>query len=101
MPDTTPQAQSIKWRDFAERLFWTFVVAFVGTLTAPGMAELADAIPNIQFSLDITTLDAAFISGVTSVMNAIALFGRARLAVLPDPGEGLPNLRRRGTSKDS
>lgn len=68
-------------RDLLERLVWTFVAAFVGALT--GSAVL---------SLDVTALQAAAMAGLGAVANAVLVFARWRLSVLPDPGEGLPGL---------
>lgn len=64
---------------YAERLFWTVVAAFLGGLTVGGV-------------VDISTLDAAIIAAVSAGVNFISLVARARLAVLPDPGAGLPGL---------
>lgn len=68
-------------RDLLERILWTFVAAFVGALT--GAAVL---------SLDVTALQAAAMAGLGAVANAVLVFARWRLSVLPDPGEGLPGL---------
>lgn len=68
-------------RDTLERLFWTFVAAFLGALT--GSAVL---------SLDITAVQAAAVAGLGAVANAVLLLARWRLSVLPSPGEGLPGL---------
>lgn len=68
-------------RDLLERILWTFVAAFLGALT--GAAVL---------SLDVTALQAAAMAGLGAVANAVLVFARWRLSVLPDPGEGLPGL---------
>lgn len=66
-------------RDFAERLAWTLLAAFLGALSVGGL-------------LDISTLDAAIAAAASAGVNFLLLVARARLAVLPEPGEGLPGL---------
>lgn len=66
-------------RDMAERLFWTLLAAFLGAL---GVGDL----------LDISTLDAAITATAAAGVNFLLLVARARLAVLPEPGAGLPGL---------
>lgn len=68
-------------RDLLERILWTFVAAFLGALT--GAAVL---------SLDVSALQAAAMAGLGAVANAVLVFARWRLSVLPNPGEGLPGL---------
>lgn len=69
----------MKFRDVAERLFWTLVAAFLGAL---GVSDV----------LDISALDAALSATAAAGVNFLLLVARARLAVLPNPGEGLPGL---------
>lgn len=66
-------------RDTAERLFWTVVAAFIGNL-------LAGAV------FDVDVVMAAGMAAFTAGANFILLVARARLAALPDPGNGLPGL---------
>ena len=66
-------------RDTAERLFWTLVAAFLGAL---GVSDV----------LDISALDAALAATAAAGVNFLLLVARARLAVLPEPGAGLPGL---------
>ena len=68
-------------KDYAERLVWTVVADMVGALIAPEV-----------FSVNITTLEAAGIAGLSAAVNFVTLLARQRLAVLPDPGAGLPGL---------
>lgn len=69
----------MKIRDSAERLAWTLLAAFLGALSVGGL-------------LDISTLDAAIAAAASAGVNFLLLVARARLAVLPEPGEGLPGL---------
>ena len=66
-------------RDTAERLFWTLVAAFLGALTVSDL-------------LDISALQAAIAAAASAGANFLLLVARARLSVLPEPGEGLPGL---------
>lgn len=66
------------WNQFAERLVWTFVSAFLGSLV--GASVLA---------LDVSTLQVAALAGLGAVVNALTQFARWRLSVLPNPGDGL------------
>lgn len=70
-------------RDTLERLLWTVVSAFTGLMVVSGV-------------LDISALDAAVGAAATAGLNFISLVARARLAVLPSPGEGLPGFLRGG-----
>lgn len=63
----------------AERIVWTFVAAAGGSLIAPAI-----------FSFDVSALEAALIAGTGAVVNAVTIYARHRLSVLPDPGDGLP-----------
>ena len=80
-------------RDTAERLFWTFVSAFLGTfLGAPVLLAVLDAVNTggpINLSLVATALVAATFGGVIAVANAVLLIARWRLSVLPDPGQAV------------
>lgn len=66
-------------RDTFERLVWTFIAAAGGALVAPEL-----------FDVNISALQAAGIAGLAAVVNAVTVIARSRLAVLPDPGNGLP-----------
>lgn len=65
--------------DTLERLLWTVLAAFLGGLTVGGL-------------VDISALEAAIVAGATAGVNFLTIVARARLAVLPDPGAGLPGL---------
>lgn len=65
--------------DLLERLLWTVLAAFLGGLTVGGL-------------VDISAIDAAIVAGATAGVNFLTIVARARLAVLPDPGAGLPGL---------
>lgn len=66
-------------RDCAERLCWTVIAAFFGNLAAGAV-----------FDVDATM--AAGMAAFTAAVNFVLIVARARLAVLPDPGKGLPGL---------
>lgn len=66
-------------RDTLERLFWTLVSAFVGALTVSDL-------------IGISAVQAGLAAAATAGANFVLLVARARLAVLPDPGAGLPGL---------
>jgi ABC-type Na+ efflux pump permease subunit len=66
-------------KDTAERLVWTLLAAFLGALGVSGVT-------------DITTLQAGLTAAASAGVNFLLLVARARLAVLPSPGEGLPGL---------
>lgn len=66
-------------RDLLERLVWTFVAAAAGNLGAAPF-------------LDVDAVNAAAMAGVGALISAVLIIARARLAVLPDPGAGLPGL---------
>lgn len=87
----------MKLRDTLERLFWTFVSAFLSTLLAsPVLVALVEALSSTPAAIEISPLGYAVISaavaGLTAVANAILIIARYRLSVLPNPGEGLPAL---------
>lgn len=69
----------MNWPDFAERMLWTFVLAALANLTGAAL-------------LDLDQAKAAALTGLTAVFQAVSLVARKRLAVLPDPGDGLPGL---------
>ena len=80
MPDLLgPDNGRMKLRDFLERLFWTVVVA--------GPASAASAA-----LFDIEAWKAAAMTGLAAGIQCVIVFGRYRLSVLPNPGEGLPGL---------
>lgn len=66
---------SNRWRDLAERVFWTAVSA--------GLA----AIPVV-----IADLDPLWAPVLTAAINYLTVLVRQRLDALPSPGEGLPGL---------
>lgn len=69
----------MKLRDTAERLFWTVVAA---ALTNFGTANL----------FDLAAWEAAAMAALNGAATFVLLVARARLAVLPEPGAGLPGL---------
>lgn len=69
-------------KDTVERIVWTFVAAALGSL---GVNDL--------LSLDLAVWQAAALAGGAAVVNLLTLIARARLAVLPNPGDGIPGLR--------
>lgn len=88
-----------KVRDALERLFWTFSAAFLGSLLgAPVLLAVTEAVSDV--SIDVNALEmalvAATMAGLTAVANAVLILARWRLAVLPNPGEGLPALPTNG-----
>ncbi len=85
----------IRARDLAERVFWTFVAAFLGSLVgAPLVLQVLEGLADV--SIDISALQAILVSatfaGVTAAANVLLVIARWRLSVLPDPGAGLPGL---------
>lgn len=85
----------IRARDLAERVFWSFVSGFLGSLIAtPVMLDVIENVADVQ--LDVSTLGALVISaafaGFTAAANVVLVIARWRLSVLPDPGAGLPGL---------
>lgn len=85
----------MKLRDALERLLWTFVAAFLGALLGSPILlavieEAADV--SVDLSLLATALVSAALAGLIAVANAILIFARYRLSVLPNPGEGAPGL---------
>lgn len=66
-------------RDTLERLLWTFIAAALGNVAAGAIFE-------------VDALQAAGMAGITAAINFVLLVARTRLAVLPDPGTGLPGL---------
>ena len=85
----------IRARDLAERIWWTFVSAFLGSLiAAPFLLGVIGAAANTN--LDISAIGAATISaafaGFTAAANVLLVIARWRLSILPDPGAGLPGL---------
>lgn len=70
-------------RDTLERLFWTVLSAFGGALL------LVDAV-------DLEAVQAAAIVGATAGINFVTILARAKIAALPNPGDGLPGLPTQG-----
>ena len=71
----------MNFRDTIERLFWTVVAAFLGALAAGPV-----------LSVELDALEAAGVAALGAAVNFLLLVARARLAVLPEPGDGLPGL---------
>ena len=69
----------MNFRDMAERLVWTLIAAFLGAL---GVSDM----------IDISAVQAGITAAASAGVNFILLVARARLAVLPEPGAGLPGL---------
>lgn len=85
----------MKIRDFLERLWWTFLASFLGSLLgAPVVVAVLEAVTST--TIDLSALGAAVvaasIAGVTAVAQSVLAFARYRLSILPSPGEGLPAL---------
>lgn len=66
-------------RDTLERLFWTVVAAALTNLGSVGI-------------LDIVAWKAAALAGINGAVTFVLVVARQRLAVLPNPGDGLPGL---------
>lgn len=66
-------------RDFLERLFWTTVVAALASTAGAAL-------------FGIEAWKAAALTGLAAGIQCVVVFGRYRLSVLPNPGEGLPGL---------
>lgn len=71
---------TIRVRDLLERIVWTAVAA---ALTAVVGAPI----------LDVEAWRAAAFAGGTAAATAVLVIARWRLAILPDPGAGLPGIR--------
>lgn len=85
----------MRLRDTLERLFWTFVAGFLGSLVgAPALVNVIEATADVDLDLGVwqTALVSATFAGLTAVTNFLLLFARYRLSVLPNPGDGLPGL---------
>jgi len=67
-----------KISDTIERLFWTFVAAFVGQLVGAAVLDLG-----------VSAIQSAAVAGLGAVANAVLLLARWRLSVLPDPGQAV------------
>lgn len=65
-------------RDTFERLFWTFVAAFLGQLVGAAVLDLG-----------VSAIQSAAVAGLGAVANAVLLIARWRLSVLPDPGRAV------------
>lgn len=75
---------SIRARDIAERVFWTFVVGALANLVGVTL-------------LDVALWKGAVMAGLTAVINAILAIGRWRLSILPDPGAAVAEAARAKT----
>ena len=85
----------MRLRDTLERLFWTFVAGFLGALLgSPLLLEVIENLATVDLDLGLVKLAlmSATVAGLTAVTNFVLLFARYRLAVLPNPGDGLPGL---------
>lgn len=69
----------IRIRDLFERVFWTVVASGLGALAAAPL-------------VDLDAIQGAVIAALAGGINAVLVIARWRLAVLPDPGAGLPHL---------
>lgn len=69
----------MRLRDTLERLVWTVVQASLSSLASVSL-------------FGISAWQAAGVAGLTAAFGFLSLVARARLAVLPNPGEGLPGL---------
>ena len=69
---------SPKITDSIERLFWTFVAAFLGQLVGTAVLDLG-----------VSAIQSAAVAGLGAVANAVLLVARWRLSVLPDPGQAV------------
>lgn len=82
-------------RDTIERLFWTFVAAFLGSvLGSPLLLAAIEGMADVAIDLEVVQLAllSGLVAGVVAVANAVLIIARSRLAVLPNPGAGLPGL---------
>lgn len=82
-------------RDTLERLFWTFVATFLGSLLgAPALLQILEWTTGDSISLDAlgAAVLAAAIGAAAAALNVLLIFARYRLSILPNPGEGLPGL---------
>jgi len=68
----------MKLSDTLERLVWTIVAAFCGTLGSTAL-----------LNVDVSTVEVAGVAAATAGVNYVSLVARHRLAVLPSPGHGL------------
>lgn len=78
-------------RDLLERVFWTFVAAFLASLLGtPALIAVLEAASGA--TIDISALQAAVVAavlaGLAAVANLILVIARWRLSVLPNPGDG-------------
>lgn len=85
----------IRARDLLERVFWSFVSGFLGSLLgAPAVIAVIEGVADTE--LDIPALGLVVISavfaGLTAAANVVSVIARWRLSVLPNPGDGLPGL---------
>lgn len=83
-------------RDLLERLVWTFVAAFLGSLLgAPVLIAALEAASGA--TIDVSALQAAvvaaLVAGLVATANFVLVIARWRLSVLPNPGEGLTKRR--------
>lgn len=75
---------SIRTRDIAERVFWTFIVASLTNLVGVTL-------------LGVDVWKGAAMAGLTAVINAVIAIARWRLSVLPDPGGAVAEAARAKT----
>lgn len=85
----------IRARDLIERVFWSFVSGFLGSfLGAPLVLQVIEGVADVEISVDALqaiVISSAF-AGLTAAANVATVIARWRLAVLPNPGDGLPGL---------
>lgn len=77
----------MKLRDTLERMFWTVVSACLGALPAAPV-----------LNVDLWRMEAGV--AFTAASSFLLLVARSRLAVLPDPGSGLPGLATHSTVRE-
>lgn len=75
---------TIRTRDIAERVFWTFIVAALANLVG------------VTF-LDVEIWKGAAMAGLSAVINIVVAIGRWRLSILPDPGAAVAEAARAKT----
>lgn len=82
--------------DLLERLFWTFVAAFLGTLLGtPALIAVLEGVSGavIDISAIQAAVVAATVAGLAAVANFLLVIARWRLSVLPNPGDGFTRSR--------
>lgn len=67
----------MKWQQVAERIVWTAVQAAIGNVTVAAV-------------FDVAFWKMGLASAAAAALAAVSIVARRRLAILPDPGDGLP-----------